>query len=160
MNKYLVPKYLLPFIAIVFILSFLIISIKNQAPRGLYAVCGDEHIFLSGNRVTINSRHKSRYVSDDDGYDTFAIPYKVKKIFLTNRVVWNRHAEHCTGGINPYYKNTFRSFEWDMDSKKAEYYENSAVKSITRQCTIPNTPPPDWVETINYQKKAINLDCS
>ena len=143
MKEYLVPKYLLPFIAIVFILSFLIISIKNQSPRGLYAVCGDEHIVLSGSRVMINTT-----------------PYKVRKIFLTDRVVWNRHAEHCTGGINPFYRNTFYSFEWDIDSKKAEYYENSAVRSFTRKCTIPDAPPPDWVVVRDYDKKSINLDCS
>jgi|SaaInlStandDraft_1057018.scaffolds.fasta_scaffold71204_2 hypothetical protein len=143
MKEYLVPKYLLPFIAIVFILSFLIISIKNQSPRGLYAVCGDEHIVLSGSRVMINTT-----------------PYKVRKIFLTDRVVWNRHAEHCTGGINPFYRNTFYSFEWDIDSKKAEYYENSAVRSFTRKCTIPDAPPPDWVVVRGYDKKSINLDCS
>ena len=142
MNKYLVPKYLLPFIAIVFILSFLIISIKNQAPRGLYAVCEGKHIFLSGNLITIDRT-----------------PYKVKKIFLTDRVVWYRHAEHCTGGDNPFYKNTYRSFEWDMDSKKAEFYQNSAVSSFTNQCTIPDTPP-DWVETKKDYRKPINLDCS
>ncbi len=134
------------------------ISIENQAPRGLYAVCGDKHIFLSGNRVTINSKHKSPFVDQDDY--VVATPYKVKKIFLTNRVVWRRHAEHCSGGINPFYKNTLRSFEWDMHTKKAEYFEDSSVRSFTRQCTIPDAPPPDWVETKNYQKKAINLDCS
>lgn len=159
MKEYLVPKYLLPFIAIVFILSFLIISIKNQSPRGLYAVCGDEHIVLSGSRVMINT--KTRYtVADGYEYMKVATPYKVRKIFLTDRVVWNRHAEHCTGGINPFYRNTFYSFEWDIDSKKAEYYENSAVRSFTRKCTIPDAPPPDWVVVRGYDKKSINLDCS
>ena len=144
MKEYLVPKYLLPFIAIVFILSFLIISIKNQSPRGLYAVCGDEHIVLSGSRVMINTT-----------------PYKVRKIFLTDRVVWNRHAEHCTGGNNPFYQNTFRSFEWDMDSKKAKFYQSSAVSSFTNQCTILDAPPPDWVVISDYiKRKPINLDCS
>jgi len=158
MKEYLVPKYLLPLLAVFFIMSYITISIKNTPPK-LYAVCGDKHIVLLGNRLTINT--KTRY-EVADGYESMkvATPYKVRKIFLTDRVVWYRHAEHCTGGSNSFYKNTFHSFDWDIESKKAEYYESSAVRTFTNQCTIPDSAAPDWVVARDFERKAINLDCS
>ena len=132
--------------------TILLISGCSPQPITMYAKCGETHIAYERGYITLNKK-----IYDITGQKVnFPSTYKTRKVSRTNRVLWNLHKETCVAPYNPSH-----SFEWDMESGKAEYYYSGYAQSIpgrTTSCLIlPVDTAPDWV--VFRTDKVLNDDC-